>query len=151
MYGVFYNINIDYASILWEYFLTFLPTSKTKFLNHHPRWWPIIIHDIINNSNLEPEEILEGPLEPFFHMSPCRICTAYESKFSHPVIIPNVILAKLDEHSVSVRSYKKLHPGNYFVSQKEKEALRSCIQGVGKEEETIKLRSTAFYPISTRI
>ncbi|CAH1445406.1 unnamed protein product [Lactuca virosa] len=31
MYGLFYDINVDYASILWEDFLNFLPASKNNF------------------------------------------------------------------------------------------------------------------------
>ncbi|CAI9265321.1 unnamed protein product [Lactuca saligna] len=34
MYGLFYDINVDYTSILWEDFLNFLPASKNKFLIH---------------------------------------------------------------------------------------------------------------------
>ncbi|CAI9283899.1 unnamed protein product [Lactuca saligna] len=56
IYWLFYDINVDYASILWEYFLNFLPASKNKFLIHHPRWWSIIIYDTIHNSNIAPEE-----------------------------------------------------------------------------------------------
>ncbi|CAH1444252.1 unnamed protein product [Lactuca virosa] len=102
---------VDYVSILWEDFLPFLPASKNKFLIHHPRWWSIIIHDVINNSNLKLEELLEGPLPLFLHMSPYRICTASESEFSHPFIIPDVILAKLGENSASLRSYQKYIKG----------------------------------------
>ncbi|CAH1432992.1 unnamed protein product [Lactuca virosa] len=111
MYGLFYDINVDYVSILWEDFLTFLPALNNKFLIHHPRWWSIIIHDVINNSNLTPEEIPKGPLPLFLHMSPYQIRTASESEFSHPVMIPVVILAKLGENSVSLCSYQKYIKG----------------------------------------
>ncbi|CAH1420039.1 unnamed protein product [Lactuca virosa] len=99
MYGLFYGINVDYTSILWEDFLTFLPTSKNKFLIPYPYWWSIIIHDVINNSNLTPEKIPEGPLPLYLRISPYRIRIASESEFSQPVIIPDAILAKPDENN----------------------------------------------------
>ena len=83
MYELFYDINVDYASILWEDFLTFLPASKNNFLIHHSRWWSIIIHDVINNSNHTLDETPEGPLPQFLRMTPYMIRIAYDSEFSH--------------------------------------------------------------------
>ncbi|CAH1451719.1 unnamed protein product [Lactuca virosa] len=73
MYGLFYDINVAYASLIWEDVLTFLPASKNKFLIHHPCGWSIIIHDVINNSNLTPKGIPEGPL-PKFLQEALRSC-----------------------------------------------------------------------------
>ncbi|CAI9278033.1 unnamed protein product [Lactuca saligna] len=64
MYGLFYDINVDYTSILWEDFLNFLPASKNKFLIYHPCWWSIIIYDAIHNSNLAPGWIPCGTTSP---------------------------------------------------------------------------------------
>ncbi|CAH1413593.1 unnamed protein product [Lactuca virosa] len=111
MYGLFYDINVDYASILWEDFLNFLPASKNKFLIHHPRWWSIIIYDAIHNSNLALGWIPEGPQPHFLCMTSYRIRMASESGSSQPVIIPDSILTKLDENSASLCSYQKYIQG----------------------------------------
>ncbi|CAH1415951.1 unnamed protein product [Lactuca virosa] len=111
MYGLFDGINVDYTSILWEDFLTFLFASKNKFLIHHPRWWSIIIHDVINNRNLRPEGTPEGPQPQFLRMTPYRIHIASDFEFSHPIIIPYTILAKLDENNASLCSYQRYIQG----------------------------------------
>ncbi|CAI9276478.1 unnamed protein product [Lactuca saligna] len=107
MYGLFYDINVDYVFILWEDFLNFLLASKNNFLIHHPRWWSIIIYDAIHNSNLTPRWIREGPQPHFLFMTPYRICMTSESGSSQPVIIPDSILTKLDENNASLYSYQK--------------------------------------------
>ncbi|CAI9279236.1 unnamed protein product [Lactuca saligna] len=111
MYGLFYDINVDYTSILWEDFLNFLPASKNKFLIHHPCWWSIIIYDAIHNSNLAPGWIPEGPKPHFSCMTPYQIRTTSESGSSQPIIIPDSILTKLDENSDSLCSYQKYIQG----------------------------------------
>ncbi|CAI9298223.1 unnamed protein product [Lactuca saligna] len=70
MCGLFYDINVDYTSILWEDFLTFLHALKNKFLIHHPCWWSIVSHDVINNINRTPDEILEDPQPHFLYQPP---------------------------------------------------------------------------------
>ncbi|CAH1422976.1 unnamed protein product [Lactuca virosa] len=94
-----------------EDFLNFLPDSKNKFLIHHPRWWSIIINDAIHNSNLAPGWIPEGPQPHFLCMKPYRIRTTSESDSSHPLILPDDILTKLDENSASLCSYQKYIQG----------------------------------------
>ncbi|CAH1432415.1 unnamed protein product [Lactuca virosa] len=84
MYGLFYDINVDYASILWEDFLNFLPASKNKFLIHHPRWRSIIIHDAIHNSNLAPGSIREGPQPHILFVSDVNLGADLEEPTSLP-------------------------------------------------------------------
>ncbi|CAI9280917.1 unnamed protein product [Lactuca saligna] len=105
MYGLFYDINVDYASILWEDFLNFLPASKNKFLIHHPRWWSIIIYHAIHNSNLAPGWIPEGPQPHFLCMTPYRIRTTSESG-SSGIISPPKKKRKHSDHA-SKKSAKK--------------------------------------------
>ncbi|CAI9303671.1 unnamed protein product [Lactuca saligna] len=78
MYGLFYDINVDYAYILWEDFLTFFPELKNKFLIHHPRWWSIIIHDVINNRNLT----LEKTPKAHYHCT-CELLCLRKKKRKH--------------------------------------------------------------------
>ncbi|CAI9294425.1 unnamed protein product [Lactuca saligna] len=107
MYGLFYDINVDYASILWEDFLNFLPTSESKFLIRHPCWWSIIIYDAIHNSNLAPGWIPEGPHQHFLCMMPYRIRTEAESGSSQPgIILPPKKKRKHFDHA-SKKSAKK--------------------------------------------
>ncbi|CAH1413787.1 unnamed protein product [Lactuca virosa] len=44
MYGLYYDVKVDYASIPWEEFLTYIPASKKNFKIYHPRWWKHLDH-----------------------------------------------------------------------------------------------------------
>ncbi|CAH1444497.1 unnamed protein product [Lactuca virosa] len=53
-------------------------------------------------------------------MSPHRIRIVSESEFSHPVIILDAILEKLDENSASLRSYQKYIQGTTLSPKKKR-------------------------------
>ncbi|CAH1427027.1 unnamed protein product [Lactuca virosa] len=114
MYGLYYDINVDYMSILSEDLLTFLPASKNKF------------------------EIPEGPLPLFLHMSPYQIRTTSEYEFIHPIIIPDVILAKLGENSASLRSYQKYIKGITSSPKKKRKHSDHASKKLAKKKKAMK-------------
>ncbi|CAH1413458.1 unnamed protein product [Lactuca virosa] len=114
-------------------------SSKNKFLIHHPRWWSIIIHDVINNSYLTTEEIPQGPLPLFFHMSPYQIRIASESDFSNIFIIPDVILAKLVENSVSLHSCQKYIKGTTSSPKKQRKYSDHASKKLAKKKKQSKI------------
>ncbi|CAH1452716.1 unnamed protein product [Lactuca virosa] len=138
MYGLFYDVNVDYTSILWDDFLNFLPASKNKFLIHHPRWWSIILHNVINNSNLTIDGIPEGPKPQFLCMTLYRMTIASTSESSHPVIIPDTIVAKIDANSASLRSYQKYIKGTISPPKKKRKHSDHASKKLAKKKKQSK-------------
>ncbi|CAH1425541.1 unnamed protein product [Lactuca virosa] len=68
-----------------------------------------------------------------------RICTASESESSHPVIIPDAILAKLDKNSVSLRSYQKYIHGTTSSPKRKRKHSDHASKKLAKKKKRSKL------------
>ncbi|CAH1416766.1 unnamed protein product [Lactuca virosa] len=79
-------------------------------------------------------------------MSPHRICGTSESEFSHPVLIPDVILEKLDEDSVSLRSYQQYVQGNYMSPKKKMKHLGHAAKKPTKEKKQSNSNHLPYIP-----
>lgn len=73
MYSLYYDVKVEYASIIWENFLTNLPASKNYFKVDHTLWWSTIIHDTITNALQSSGGILDGKIPTFLSMTPYKI------------------------------------------------------------------------------
>lgn len=71
-------------------------------------------------------------------MSPYRIHTSSESEFSHPVIIPDVILAKLGENRASLYSYQKYIKGTTSSPKRKKKHSYHALKNSAKKKKRSK-------------
>ncbi|KAI3510833.1 hypothetical protein L1887_17970 [Cichorium endivia] len=101
LYGIYYDVKVDFASILWADFCSHINHSLKGTEISNARFWSIVVHAQYQKSGYVPDPSLTE-----MRFTPVAIPTLDEVPAAFCAQIPEGMLSKVTDDCIEVRAYR---------------------------------------------